>query len=122
MPAPLDLHNTLIPDAWLAVAELYPDRAFARVLENDTVQIITWKQLLRDSQVVATYLQTEASSPPRSPGDERLTTVGIIGTSSYAYYVQIIACFLLGWTVSKMCFSFRWTCRSVDIHSLSSYQ
>ncbi|KAF9459280.1 hypothetical protein BDZ94DRAFT_1284465 [Collybia nuda] len=97
---PLDLEDVLISDVYHQLAHDYPERAFAKMLnENDDgydIQDITWGKLMEDVYGVAQSMVQLGMDNPTS------NVVGILGTSGYWFYVNLVACWMNGWPVMML--------------------
>lgn len=95
---PLRLTDVLIKDIYRQLAHDYPERVFAKILhedgDNSTIEDITWGRLMMDvHHAIHSMVQLSMVTPAPS-------AVGILGTSGYWYYVNLIACWMQDWPVS----------------------
>ena len=99
---PVTLANILIPDVYLALERADPAFVYARIMDGDSTDTpivdVTRKTLLRDAHHAAAYL-VAAGCTPRAFGEDETRTVAFLAASTYAYFVYMLACFLIGWTV-----------------------
>ncbi|KAA1470119.1 acetyl-CoA synthetase-like protein [Dentipellis sp. KUC8613] len=101
-PCPIPLYDILLPDVYVAIEALEPDRLFARAMDGDDdaapVDTITWRKLLHDARHAASQLLSSGAQP-RQAGAPAPRPAGFLLDSNYLYYVYEVAALLLGWSV-----------------------
>ncbi|KAF9065017.1 hypothetical protein BDP27DRAFT_1405045 [Rhodocollybia butyracea] len=107
VPPPLD-PGLCFPDYIYRVSAAYPEREAALILhESDakgngvsepSLQSITWAQLMADVQKRTQHLLEITQLKARRPGDD-VVTVGLLAPNGYSYLVNMIAMFMLRWTI-----------------------
>ena len=101
-PCPISLYDILLPDVYLGIGHVNPERPFCKVIDADDgthpVRTILWSGLLADATRAASCLLLSGQAY-RAPGNPIAVHVCILADSSYTYYVYEVAVFLLGWTV-----------------------
>lgn len=95
---PLRMTDVLIKDIYRQLFHDYPERVFAKILhendDNSTIEDVTWGRLMTDVyKVIHSMIQLGMNTPAPS-------VVGILGTSGYWYYVNLVACWMQDWPVS----------------------
>lgn len=95
---PLRMTDVLIKDIYRQLAHDYPERVFAKILhengDSSTIENVTWGRLMMDvHQAIHSMVQLGMDTPTPS-------VVGILGTSGYWYYVNLVACWMQDWPVS----------------------
>ncbi|KAJ3573323.1 hypothetical protein NP233_g2511 [Leucocoprinus birnbaumii] len=94
------LDHVLLRDIYLQLGINFGDRIFARTLDGDKddlpLENITWRQLLVDATKVANTLK-KCLGEVCTHGEK--LTFALLANSDYAYYVNIVAGWLNGWTI-----------------------
>ena len=111
---PPKLYDTTVPDLFSLIAQKNPDRDIVQIIREHSnaptdSKRVTWATLIQHVQHAAADLRARWTESikhgsdhmeilPRDPGAS-LVVVGILGASSYEYYVNLLACSFNRWTV-----------------------